>query len=302
MKKILITGKDSYIGTNVEKYLLNYNANGSGEEYQIDTISQQDRSWEEYDFSTYDVVFDVTGVAHADIDKVTEEEKKTYFEINCDLAVKTAEKAKTEGVKQFIYMSSIIVYGDSAPVGRRKRITRKTEPNPINFYGESKWRAEQKLRPLEDEQFKIAILRSPLIYGKGSRGNYSLLEKLADKTPMFPGIRNERSMIYIENFCEFLRLLVESGRGGLFFPQNKEYSSTSDMVKQIAKSKGRKIWVTRILNPLVYCLACMPGKIGRLTNKAFGSLSYEQEMSLDPEGYQIYNQQESIKRIEGQKS
>lgn len=299
MKKILITGKDSYIGTNAEKYLLNYNANGSGERYQIDTISQQDRSWEEYDFSTYDVVFDVTGVAHADIDKVTEEERKSYFQINCDLAVKTAQKAKAEGVKQFIYMSSIIVYGDSAPVGHIKRITPKTEPNPTNFYGESKWLAEQKLRPLEDGQFQIAILRAPLIYGKDSKGNYSLLEKLADKLPLFPGIQNERSMIYIENFCEFLRLLIESGRGGLFFPQNKEYSSTSAMVKQIAGSRGRKIWVTKILNLPVYCLSHIPGKIGRLTNKAFGSLSYDQEMSLDFDGYQIYNQQESIKRIEG---
>lgn len=298
MKRILITGKDSYIGTNVEKYLQEYNAREGFECYRTDTISQLDDTWEEHDFSPYDVILDVTGIAHADIGKVSEEEKALYYRVNCDLAVKTAEKAKTAGVKQFIYMSSIIVYGDSAPVGHEKRITGETKPAPSNFYGDSKWQAEQQLAPLECEEFHVAILRPPFIYGKGSKGNYPLLEKLALRAPVFPSIQNERSMLYIENLCEFLRLLMESGRGGVFFPQNREYSTTVEMVQMIAKVNGKTIRSLSILTPLVKVLSRCPGKIGNLVNKAFGSLTYDISMSRGVGEYQVYSLEESIERTE----
>ncbi len=298
MKRILITGENSYIGSNVERYLQQYNAQEGRECYRIDTISQKDVGWENYDFAPYDIVFDVTGIAHADIGKVDEETKKLYYQVNCDLAVQTAKKAKKEGVKQFIYMSSIIVYGDSAPLGQRKRITPQTQPAPANFYGDSKWQAEQQLTPLATDEFQVAILRPPFIYGKGSKGNYPLLAKIAGKTPIFPKVENERSMLYIENLCEFLRLLMESGQGGLYFPQNAMYSNTSDMVKYIAESRGRNLYLWMALNPLVKLAGKCPGKIGRLVNKAFGSLSYERSMSEAFEGYQRYDLRESIERIE----
>lgn len=299
MKKILITGKSSYIGTAVAKYLREYNVTQKQEMYQIDTISQRQEGWESYDFAPYDVILDVTGIAHADIGRVTEEEKRLYYTVNCDLAVQTAKKAKKEGVKQFIYMSSIIVYGDSAPVGKSKRITAQTQPAPSNFYGDSKWQAEQQLSVLETDDFHVAILRPPFIYGVGSKGNYSLLSKIATKSPVFPTIRNERSMLYIENLCEFIRLLAEEGTGGVFFPQNGKYSTTAEMVKFIAESKGKRIRLWRILNPFVKLASKCPGKIGNLVNKAFGSLSYDMSMSEWPSGYQLYGLQESVKRIEG---
>ena len=131
------------------------------------------------DFSNYDSIFHVSGIAHADIDRVSEEEKQLYYKVNCELAVETAIKAKEQGVKQFIYMSSIIVYGESAPVGKQKIITEQSKPNPTNFYGDSKWKAEKKLKTLADESFAIAIIRPPFIYGKGSKGNYPLLARIA---------------------------------------------------------------------------------------------------------------------------
>ncbi len=298
MKRILITGANSYIGINVEQYLARYNSAQGYEYYRIDTISQLDEEWKNYNFAPYDVVFDVTGIAHADIARVTEAQKALYYRVNCDLAVETARKAKEQGVKQFIYMSSIIVYGDSAPVGEKKHITLETKPAPANFYGDSKWQAECQLAPLETEEFKVAILRPPFIYGTESKGNYPQMSKLARKLPIFPTVQNERSMLYIENLCEFVRLLIESGEGGVFFPQNKEYSTTSEMVQIIAEVSGKKLRGWSILNPFVVLAAKCPGKIGKLVNKAFGSLTYDMSMSQVLGEYQIYDLKESIERTE----
>lgn len=297
MKRILITGKGSYLGRSVERYLREYNTTHGSEAYCVDMISLRDESWKNTDFSAYDTVLHMVGMAHADVGNVLEETKKKYYEINCDLAVMTAKKAKDDGVAQFIYMSSVIVYGDSAGIGKKKNITSDTKPSPANFYGDSKWQAEQKLEELSDDNFSVAIIRSPMVYGSGSKGNYPLLVKLAEKMPVFPDIKNKRSMIYVENLAEFLRLLAERGVGGTFFPQNAEYVTTCEMVQAIAAASGRKIIPCRILNPFVYIASIVPGKIGRLACKAFGSLTVDQGLSLRMiSGYQIYSLEESIRR------
>lgn len=297
MKRILITGKGSYLGGSVARYLGEYNAIHGCEAYSVDMISLRDESWKNADFSIYDTVIHMVGMAHADIGNVPDETKRKYYEINCDLAVTTAVKAKKDGVAQFIYMSSVIVYGDSAGVGKEKNITPDTKPSPANFYGDSKWQAEQKLNELSDDSFSVAIVRSPMVYGKGSKGNYPLLAKLAEKMPIFPDIKNKRSMIYVENLAEFLRLLSESGAGGTFLPQNAEYVTTCEMVQAIASAMGRRVIPCRILNPFVRIASHVPGKIGGLANKAFGSLTIDKEVSCrEISGYQIYSLEESIRR------
>ena len=296
MKRILITGAGSYIGTNVENYLSRYNAAQGREHYAVDTLSQLDDSWKNVSFAGYDTIFHVTGIAHADTSKVSEETKALYYRVNCDLAVETAGKAAREGVKQFIYMSSVIVYGESAPVGKTKHITPDTPPAPANFYGDSKLQAEIGLSKVEG--IKMVILRPPMIYGKGSKGNYPLLSMLARKLPFFPTIQNERSMLYVENLCEFVRLMIEQEREGVFFPQNREYTSTADMVQQIAAAYDRKLWGLSVLNPFVSLLSKVPGKIGRIVNKAFGSLSIDKSMSDIGQEYQLYSLEESIRKTE----
>lgn len=272
MKRILITGAGSYIGTSFEAWLKKPEYTGM---YQIDTVDMRGDEWKQKDFSGYDTVFHVAGIAHADIGKVTEEQKKLYYAVNCDLAAETARKAKKEGVKQFIYMSSIIVYGEGSSVRKKRVITRETKPSPSNFYGDSKWKAEKKLRPLSDETFHVAILRPPMIYGEGCKGNYQTLRKIALRCPVFPDFPNERSMLSIENLCEFVRNLVDTGQKGLYFPQNDEYVRTSKMVKDIAERNGKQIHLTRLFNWGIVVAGCLPGKIGGMVNKAFGSLVYE---------------------------
>lgn len=290
MKKILITGANSYIGTSFEEYIQKF----FSAEYEIDTVCMLDGSWRKMDFSAYDSVFHVAGIAHSDNGKISAEKEKLYYAVNTDLTIETAKKAKKDGVKQFVFMSSAIVYGDSAPIGKMKRITLDTLPSPANCYGDSKLQAENGLEAVADESFKVVIVRPPMIYGKGSKGNYPVLSKLAKKMPVFPYVKNERSMLYIENLCEFIRLMIENEENGIFYPQNAQYANTSELVKLICNAHGKKVcfikgvaWLLKIL-----------GVFTNLVNKAFGSLSYDLEMSSYKDEYRIVSLEESIFRTE----
>jgi len=281
MKKILITGANSYIGTSVEKWLLK-----EPDKYQVDTVDMKSDSWKEKDFSGYDVVFHVAGIAHV---KETKDMKDLYFKVNRDLAYSTAKKAKNGGVKQFIFLSSMSVYGLESGV-----IDYSTPLKPNSFYGKSKLQAEEKISTLMDDSFKIAILRPPMVYGKGCKGNYPKLAALALRVPFFPDIDNKRSMLYIDNLSEFIKHLIDDRADGLFFPQNKEYVKTSDMVKLIAETNGKKIAMNNLFNPLLKLLA---SKIGTV-NKVFGTLVYDKDMSEYKSDYRVNSLRESIKKTE----
>ena len=286
MKRVLITGANSYIGTNVE--------NKWKDKYEVETVDMIDGSWRNKNFSRYDVVYHVAGIAHSDNGKISAEKEKLYRTVNTDLTIETAKKAKKEGVKQFIFMSSAIVYGNSAPLGKSKMITRETEPAPNNCYSDSKWQAELGLKELEGDAFKICVLRPPMIYGKGSKGNYPVLAKFAQKLPIFPKVNNTRSMLYIENLCEFVRLMIENEESGVFWPQNQEYSNTTEIVQLIAKAHGKKLVTTVVFNWGLYILRLGTG----LVDKAFGSLSYDKKMSEYKEEYRLVSLEDSVKRTE----
>ena len=284
MKRVLITGKNSYIGTSLENWLMR-----EPDQYKVDTVDMRDVSWKEKDFSQYDVVFHVAGIAHVSSDPKME---GLYYKVNRDLTIETAEKAKAEGVKQFIFMSSIIVYGDSS--SSKRVIDRNTVPTPSNFYGNSKLQAEEGIKDLETADFKIVVLRPPMIYGKGSKGNYPKLANMAKKIPVFHDIDNERSMLHIDNLCEFIKVMIDHEDTGLYFPQNKEYVKTSELVKTIAEVQGKKIIMTKVFNPV---LRLMFG-IG-IVNKVFGNLVYEKSMSdYDKANYRIRTFKESIELTE----
>lgn len=290
MKKILITGANSYIGTSFENYINEHYA----EKYSVDTVDMIDGYWREKSFSKYDVIYHVAGIAHSDTGKVSEERKRFYYQINTDLTVETAKKAKTDGVKQFIFMSSAIVYGDSAPIGQKKVITKDTPLSPANFYGDSKVQAENGIVSLSDNSFKVVILRPPMIYGKGSKGNYPQLSKFAQRLSFFPDVKNERSMLYIGNLVEFVRLMIENDESGVFFPQNSQYTSTSEMVKAIAAAHGKK---THLVKGFAWLLKIISHVTG-LVNKAFGNLTYDMSLSEYKDNYRLYSLEESIIQTE----
>lgn len=298
-RKVLITGAGSYIGESFRTY--------ASEHYpalKVDAVDMLDSSWRETDFSAYDIVYHVAGIAHADVGNVDDATRERYYAVNTDLAVEVCQKAKTEGVKKFIFMSSMIVYGESAPYGTSKVIDANTVPKAANFYGDSKLQADVAVRSLADESFKVIVLRPPMIYGANSKGNYPMLAKLAKKLPVFPNIDNQRSMLHIDNLCECLcqlMLVKNFNRNAVVLvPQNSEWTKTSDMVKAIAEADGKNIHcMGGLLTRAVKVGGKMPGKIGNLVNKAFGNSVYAYEMS-EYEGltYQKIGLKESIDRTE----
>ncbi len=297
-KHVLITGAGSYIGRAVTEY--------AKEHYPsllIEELDMMDSSWREVDFSKYDIVYHVAGLAHADVGKVEDATKEKYYAVNTDLAVEVCEKAKRAGVKEFIFMSSMIIYGDSAPYGKRKVIDANTVPKPGNFYGDSKLQADVAVRGMASETFHVVVLRPPMIYGKGSKGNYPIMSKFARRLPIFPRVENRRSMIHIDNFAEFMCLLLSadlSQKETVLIPQNAEYTNTSEMVQKIARSHHKKIRLMGgVMKIAVLIGSHFPGKIGGIVNKAFGNYVYDQSISnyagLD---YIVVNLEESVCRTE----
>ena len=194
-------------------------------------------------------------------------------------------------------MSSMIVYGKGAPIGKNKMITRDTVPSPENFYGDSKLKAENGIRGLKNDHFKTVILRPPMIYGRNAKGNYAALSAYAKKLNIFPEINNQRSMLYIENFCEFVRLLIDHEESGLFFPQNEDYVGTSQLFTSIAQVHGKKVHLTKLFNPVIRLI----GKFNGTANKVFGNFTYDMAMSAYDKGnYQITSFQDSICTTEGE--
>lgn len=274
MKRILITGAKSYIGESVRAYLM---ATPDAYDVQIkDTMGWEPQT---SDFTGIDVVFNVAGIAHI---KETANNRHLYYDVNRDLVIKIAESAKTAGVKQFILLSTMSVYG--LTVGR---INKNTPTNPVNAYGKSKVEADMAIEKLVDDNFKFACLRPPMVYGKGCKGNYQSLRKFALKSPIFPDYKNQRSMIYIGNLCEFVKQVIDFDRSGLFFPQNGEYTRTSDMVKTIAGCHGKKIRLTKVFNCGIKIVPL------NVVKKVFGDLVYEK---VDQVGK--YGLSESIKITE----
>lgn len=285
MKRVLITGANSFVGTNIEQWLLK-----SPGEFEVDTIDTMNEAWKKADYTKYDAVFHVAGIAHVN---PKSEMAPLYYKVNRDLAIEVAMWAKENGVKQFIYMSSRIVYHASKDMAPNIT-TPQTKPDPNDFYGDSKLQAEKGLNELACDTFKVANIRPPMIYGPGNKGNLPRLAWLAQKTPIFPAWHNKRSMLYVDNLAEFVKQIILREMGGTFFPQNAEYSDTVEIVRQFAKEHGHKIWISKLFNPLVWLgsffLPALP--------KMFSDSYYVQEMSKYDFDYQLVSFKDSIKGLE----
>ena len=285
MKRILIMGKNSYIGSSLYNYLSKW-----PDCYATDIISLRDQKWKRNNFSGYDCVFYAVGIAHSDFGKLSDVQKASYYAVNRDLTIQAASRVKADGVKQFIFMSSIIVYGDSAPIGVQKNITIDTPLNPFNYYGDSKVQAERGLLSLADDHFKVVIIRSPMVYGPGCKGNYAVLSRFARRSPVFFQVDNARSMLYIDNLCEFTRLCVEYIFSGIYFPQNKQYVNTSSLVRLISKAHGKRIVFLGSISLLLKALS----KGLPMISKVFGNMTIDRSLSECGYEYCIYNLEDSI--------
>ncbi|QHT48026.1 NAD-dependent epimerase/dehydratase family protein [Bacillus sp. SB49] len=265
MKSILITGINSYIGRNFDNYI-NQNFN----DYSTDSISVKSDEWIDKDFSKYNILLHVAAIVHK---REKKEKELTYFEVNSNLTVKLAKKAKESGVKQFIFMSTMAVYGEQGKLSKEVNITKKTVPNPISLYGKSKLHAEKEIMKLASENFKVTIVRPPMIYGEDCPGNFKSLKKLALLTPIFPMIDNQRSMLNVNKLCYFLEKYIDLNASGIYLPQDEAYVNTSRLVKSIREESGRKMILSKKLGILILFI----GKKSSLINKVFGNLTYKKE-------------------------
>ena len=286
MKKVLITGAGSYVGESVRRYIIAKNSS-----YQIDAVDTIGDNWKKADYSQYDVVFHVAGIAHVNADPKME---PLYYKVNRDLTIEVARHAQNAGVKQFIFMSSQIVFHESQSL-KTEVLTAETKPNPNGFYGDSKLQAEEGLKALRAEggEMKICILRPCMIYGPNAKGNFPRLAKLACKTPIFPAWHNKRSMLYIDNLAEFVLQAIERELEGTFYPQNRELADTVEIIRFFAKEAGHKVWITKLFNPFVWLGSFVLQPI----NKMFATYYYDPEMSQMEFDYQLVSFEESLKRV-----
>ena len=259
MKRILITGKGSYIGTHFKEYLEKEPQN-----YYVEELDMVDGSWKEFDFSDFDVVYHVAGIAHI---KEVKENEELYYKVNRDLVIEVAKKAKESGVQQFIFMSSMSVYGLNYS---NELITVSTKCNPNTYYGISKYQAEKGIKKLENDTFKVCIVRPPMVYGDNSPGNLTKLFNAVRKFHIFPTIKNERSSITVERLVAFIKEYIDEEKSGLYLPQNDKYMCTYDIVREKMDQEGIKVIYLPLFNPII---KLMIGKV-TLVTKCFGDLKY----------------------------
>ena len=287
MKKILIIGKASYVGESLKKWLEGY-----PEKYSVDIVNPKNDEWKDADFTHYDTVVDFAGIAH--IKNITEDMRDLFYSVNRDLSIKIARWAKEHGVKHFIIFSSMNVYGDYCNI-----VTDRTAEAPTSFYGDSKLQGDIGIREIEDNSFVVSYIRPPFVYGKSCPGNYNAISNLTKKVPVFPTYKNKKSMIYIDNLCEFVRLVIEETLSGILTPQNRELVSTSELVREIAKYNRKKIWFTGAFN-----WAIKPAmKIIKSAKKAFSDDCYDLKLSNYWDNkYCVVSFSESIRRTESRVS
>lgn len=267
MKKVLIIGSNSYIGKSLQDYI---HKNGFiNSTVLITMISASNGEWKSEDLSQYDTILHLSGIVHQ---KEKEDMEVLYDKVNHRMPVAIAKKAKENNVKQFIFMSTAAVYGEKATC-----ITKDTEPNPTTYYGRSKFAAEQDIRKLQTKEFGVTIVRPPMVYGQGCKGNYPRLVKLAGKTPIFPEFHNKRSMIHIDTLCSFLYELIIHDNCGCYFPQDEEYVDTSELVVKLRKEMGKRTLLIKSFNPIIRLLM----KYSNSLNKIFGDCYYTEKVHTE---------------------
>lgn len=257
---VLIAGKGSYIGTKVRGYIEN------STDWSVDELDLRE-PWENIDLSNIDVVYFVAGIAHV---KETKKNRDLYQKVNCNLAIDFAKKCKQEGIKKFVFMSSMSVYGLNQS---KDLITATTVENPVSLYGISKLNAESGLVEMADADFAVVITRPPMVYGDESPGNMSKLLKAVQAIRIFPNFYNERSSISIDVLVSHIMDLISNGTSGVYIPQNEEFNCTYKVVKEYMNQNDLKFVSARIFNPLIRLFI---GRIG-IFSKVFGDLRYDKK-------------------------
>ncbi|MBO3063459.1 NAD-dependent epimerase/dehydratase family protein [Mammaliicoccus fleurettii] len=262
-KTILITGKHGYVVNRLNNYL-------QAQGHVVDQINVRGNQWKALDFSKYNVVIHLAAIVHNNNPNAT---MVDYMNVNYHLTKELAEKAKTEGVNQFIFFSTMSVFGLDGEVGKQVIINNNTLTKPTTSYGISKLRAEEMLHEIQSNAFKVAVLRPPMIYGESAPGNFSKLIKLSNILPLYPRIDNQRSSIYIENLEVYINELIENEDSGILHPQNNDYLNTNHAIFKMRELQNKKSMSIKLPNSLLKLF----GKVS-IFNKLYGNLAYSKDI------------------------
>lgn len=286
MHKVLITGMHGYIATNIKEYL-----DKNSSQYAVEQLDLRDNEWRNTDFSDVDVIVHTAGIVHSpQLDDWDE-----YKKVNVDLSLNLAKKAKLEGVRHFIFFSTMAVYGKDKGLSGEIVITKDTPIAPTSLYGKSKAIAERELKKMCSDDFIVTIVRPPNVYGKGCKGNY--IPKFTSITRMLPVIpaayqNVKQSMIYIENLCELVRLEIENPKAEVLIPQDISPISACELMSAIAQNMGKSGRTSVILGVCIYMLSFLP-----IVKKAYGGIAYsEKDSSHFNNEYVIFNFKEAMRK------
>ncbi len=266
---ILIIGKNSYIGNHIDEWLTNH----GHQVQQLDVLTDE---WKTFDYSPYDAIVHVAGIVH----QPNCQDWDLYKRVNTDMPISIATMAKEQGVKQYVFFSTMGVYG----VGKKLKqniIDEQTSLNSDSMYGKSKLMAEEGLQKLQDGTFNVAFVRPPSVYGKGCRGGYITgFTSIVRKLPVIPRAYEnvKQSFIYIDNLSELVRLVIEKNIKGVFCPQDDKAVSANELLQAISYGIGKKYRSSRLLGLFVRLLSFLP-----IVNKAYGGIEYTRSLS-DVEG------------------
>lgn len=282
-KTVLIIGKDSYIGNSIDRWLTSKGYIVS----QLDTLTDE---WKIYDYSGIDAIVHVAGIVH----QPQCNDWELYKRVNAEMPFLIASRAKEAGVKRYVFLSTMGVYGK----GKRLRpviIDENTPLQPKGMYGKSKLMAEQSLITLQDSHFKVSFVRPPSVYGKGCKGNYiSGFTSVVKKIPIIPvAYRDVRqSMLYIDNLCELVFQILNRNLSGTFCPQDEMSVNANEILSAIGQGLGKTVRQSTLLGLFVYPLSFVP-----IVKKVYGGIEYSKSLSeIKSIDYRVLSFKEAMKR------
>ena len=279
--KILIVGQTSFVGQGVGNWFRK-----KAPVPQVDFLSVRDDLWRTRDFSGYDAVIFAAALVHHP--EVTDWE--LYHRINVQLPLDFAEHVKVQGVKQFVFFSTLSVYRAERTLPEGTIIDENTPLEPLSLYGKSKLMAEHRLQQLQTGDFHVSIVRSSYVYGRGCQGRHlDVKALLARKLPLLPDAFGnvKMGMVHIDNLAQLCWLIVNSGCSGVYHAQDRDPMSTTDILRALAPEK-KSIRCGWLLRPF--------GRMS-LLNRLFGGVAFSEELSQCPLGeYRVVSMADGIRR------
>jgi nucleoside-diphosphate-sugar epimerase len=268
MKTLLVTGATGYIGSHfIKKY---------SNSYAITPVSLRSQKVSDIDFSNIDTVIHLSALVH----KQKSPQPQDYFQINTEQSIALATSAKANGVKHFIFFSTVAVYGRNGDLDQKLSvlINEESECVPIEPYGESKLMAEKHIAALEDDRFMVSIIRPPIVYGSNCPGNMASLMRLIKLFPVLPFkySGNKRSMVFIDNLLHFMQLVIEKQVNGITIPQDMEALSIQEIVKALARGLKKQVFLYKLPDPIFRYLCDRKKKV---MSSLYGTLVFDSTLS-----------------------